>query len=108
MQLKKLFWNDGGVNNVENKFVDYLNTLHNYYGQNSNVFGESNINNDFYKEIMVDIPICNFISKELKNECPHIVILTGHAGDGKTSLMYQVLKSLGCEFDVNKKSFLLN
>lgn len=105
MQLKKLFWNDGGVNNVENKFVDYLNTLHNYYGQNSNVFGESNINNDFYKEIMVDIPICNFISKELKNECPHIVILTGHAGDGKTSLMYQVLKSLGCEFDVNKKSF---
>lgn len=90
---------------IKNEFVTYLNTLHNYYAQNSNVFGEKNINNDFYKDIMVEIPLCNFVVNQLTSKPSHIIVLTGHAGDGKTSLMYQVLNTLNQNFETNLKKF---
>lgn len=90
---------------VKNEFVSYLNTLHNYYAQNANVFGEKNIKSDYYKETMVEIPICDFIINQLTNKPSHIIVLTGHAGDGKTSLMYQVLRSFNQNFDTNSKEF---
>ena len=74
-----------------NQFVSYLNTLHNYNAMNSNAFTENNISNDFYKQISVHNPISNQIYEVLKNDKPHIIILTGHAGDGKTGIMAQVL-----------------
>ena len=70
---------------MENKFVNYLNTLHSYSGHNANVFGEKNVENEYYKSMMVEVPLCDFIINELTNKAPHIVMLTGHAGDGKTS-----------------------
>lgn len=93
---------------MENEFVSYLNTLHNYNAQNANVFAEKNIKSYFYKKIMVDIPICDFIVEHLKNDIPHVVVLTGHAGDGKTSLMYQVLNCLGASFNSNEKKLCID
>lgn len=80
-----------------NDFVNYLNGLHNYYAQNQNAYGERNISSPFYHKTMVSIDICDYIISLIKQEEPHIIILTGHAGDGKTSIMYQVLESLGAE-----------
>lgn len=91
-----------------NEFVTYLNTLHNYNAQNSNVFGEKNIKSKFYDQVMVDIPICDYIVKQLTNSPSHIMILTGHAGDGKTSLMYQVMNKLNQSFDPMQKEFCIS
>ena len=77
-----------------NEFIDYLNTLHTYYAQNKNSYAENNFESQFYDKVMVKTPLCNFIIKQLTNNKPHVIILTGHAGDGKTSLMYQVVKQL--------------
>ena len=77
-----------------NAFVNYLNTLHNYYAQNKNSYGENNIESPFFEKVMVKMGLSNFIINQLTREDPHIIILTGHAGDGKTSLMYQITKQL--------------
>lgn len=84
-------------------YIDYLNSLHNYNAQNQNSYGEKNIENTFFNSVMVSIEISDFIVQSIKTKSPHIIILTGHAGDGKTSLMYQVVESLGANFDVESK-----
>lgn len=80
-----------------NEFVNYLNGLHNYYAQNQNAYGERNVSSPFYHKTMVSIDICDYIISLIKQEEPHIIILTGHAGDGKTSIMYQVLEHFGVD-----------
>ena len=80
-----------------NSYVDYLNGLHNYNAQNPNAFGEKNIKSPFYAQTMVEMDVCKHIISSLTQNEPHILVLTGHAGDGKTSLMFQVLNKLGIE-----------
>ena len=82
-----------------NEFVKYLNGLHNYYAQNQNAYGERNVKSPYYKEVMVPINVCNYIIDSINNNSPHIIILTGHAGDGKTSIMFQVLEHFGSHLD---------
>ena len=82
-----------------NPYVKYLNGLHNYNAQNPNAFGEKNVKSPYYAKTMVEIDICDHIIKSLEGDEPHILVLTGHAGDGKTSLMYQVLSKLGLNPD---------
>ncbi len=89
---------------MKNKeYISYLNTLHNYNAQNTNSYGEKNVKNNFYKETMVDVLLGGYIVNSINTSEPHVIILTGHAGDGKTSIMYQVIEQLGQEFDVNKQ-----
>lgn len=78
-----------------NDFVKYLNGLHNYNAQNQNAYGEKNVQSPYYERTQVPIDICQHIINLIEKEKPHIVILTGHAGDGKTSIMYQVLEKFG-------------
>lgn len=78
-----------------NDFVKYLNGLHNYNAQNQNAYGERNIESAYYSKTMVKIDVCNHILSLLNDQEPHIIILTGHAGDGKTSIMFQVIEGLG-------------
>ena len=86
-----------------NLYIDYLNSLHNYNAQNENAYGERNIDNPYFKDVMVRVGLCDYIKENLTVKKPHILILTGHAGDGKTSIMYQVLTDMGAEFDVKEK-----
>lgn len=85
------------------KYIEYLNSLHNYNAQNENAYGEKNVENPYFKEIMVRVGLCDYIKDSLTLKKPHILILTGHAGDGKTSIMYQVLTDLGVQFDSKEK-----
>lgn len=84
-------------------YIDYLNSLHNYNAQNENAYGERNVDNHYFKEVMVHVGLCDYIKISLTEKDPHIIILTGHAGDGKTSIMYQVLTELGAKFDSAEK-----
>ncbi|MCR5609621.1 MAG: hypothetical protein K6G26_11210 [Lachnospiraceae bacterium] len=88
---------------MKNKFVDYLNSLNNVSACNENAYAESNYSNEYYKYVEVKRGIGKHIIKILENEEPCIIILTGHAGDGKTSLLFQVMHELGCIEDNNLK-----
>ena len=85
------------------EFIMYLNSLHNYNAQNHNAYGEKNVENKFFKSVMVQVGLSDYILQSLKDNEPHLIILTGHAGDGKTSIMYQVLSSLNISFEPDKK-----
>lgn len=85
------------------EFVNYLNTLHSYNAQNPNAYAEQNFGNKFYDQTMVKIGLGDYIVQKFENEEPQIIILTGHAGDGKTSIMYQVIKDLGQSFKADEK-----
>jgi len=85
------------------KYVAYLNSLHNYNAQNPNAYGEKNVGNEFFQEVAVKVGLCSYIEKQLSDKEPHVLILTGHAGDGKTSIMYQVLKDFNVEFNTEEK-----
>ena len=76
------------------EYVNYLNSLHNANAANENAIAESQVQNKFYKEINVRRVTGEKIKKILVEEnCT--VILTGHAGDGKTSILAQILNDLG-------------
>lgn len=87
------------MNEITNPYVKYLNGLHNYNAQNPNAYGEKNVESPYYAKTMVEMEVCQHIITALTSLEPHILVLTGHAGDGKTSLMYQVLSKLGIESD---------
>ena len=80
-----------------------LNSLHNYNAQNSNAYGEKNVGNEYFTEVAVKVGLCTYIERQLQEKEPHVLILTGHAGDGKTSIMYQVLKDFKIEFKTDVK-----
>ena len=85
-----------------NGFVNYLNSLHNYGAKNKNAYAEKNITSEFYEKVVVRSEICDFLIAKLKEQDNLILILTGHAGDGKTSLQYQVMQELGVTLDMTK------
>ena len=50
-----------------NPYVKYLNGLHNYNAQNPNSYGENNVNNSFFKDVMVEVGLSKFILNGLQN-----------------------------------------
>lgn len=99
-----------------NSFIDYLNSLNNASGSNENALAESQILSEYYSSIVVDRKIASHIFDLLfKGEKNTAIVLTGHAGDGKTSILIQILKELGYfrdgvrplqEYDTYKDEFL--
>ncbi|MEK4718453.1 MULTISPECIES: hypothetical protein [Priestia] len=75
-----------------NEFVTYLNSLNNANSSNENALAEAQVTNKFYKKVHIDRNLGVYLVEELRKK-PTCVILTGHAGDGKTSLVYQILKT---------------
>ncbi|WMJ22914.1 hypothetical protein RBG61_13115 [Paludicola sp. MB14-C6] len=75
-------------------YIRYLNSLHNVDAKNENAIAEASQNNPYFKDVMVKRPIVDFITNCLMNEEPHIILITGHAGDGKTSVLIQALDEL--------------
>lgn len=81
-------------------YVSYLNSLNSYNAKNKNAYSEKNVETDFYKDTVVDIGISQYIADKIKTEKPQTIILSGQAGDGKTSIMYQVAKYLKPDFKI--------
>ncbi len=80
---------------MSNAFVDYLNTMNNASSNNENALAEAQILNDYYEKIRVEREIGKYIYQKLFENEPAAIILTGHAGDGKTSILVQILNELG-------------
>ncbi len=77
-----------------NVFVGYLNSLQRVAGANDNALAESQACNEQFKNIFVEHPLAGHIYDELLHKKGNHVILTGHAGDGKTTLAVDVFKRL--------------
>lgn len=79
-----------------NGFIDYLNSMNNANSNNKNALAESQVLNDYYKKIQIKRELGEVIYNKLFSSNEKIgVILTGHAGDGKTSILIQILDKLG-------------
>ena len=81
----------------ENKFVRYLNTLHNATAEDENSLAESQAQNKFFGDIHISLPQTEYIYKQLTSPEGSHVILTGHAGDGKSTIgleLYKKVKNL--------------
>ena len=78
-----------------NAFVDYLNSTNNIGGNSTGSLAESQVKSEYYDKVKVERRIGKYITDNIVSNNHHTYILTGHAGDGKTSILVQVLKSLG-------------
>ncbi len=75
-----------------NNFVSYLNTFINNSAKNEAATAELQIINENFKRIKVDNPITAFIYEKLRQG--QNVILTGNAGDGKTTIAAEIFYKL--------------
>ena len=78
----------------QNPFVGYLNSLQRSGGSNENSLAESQACNAQFASIHVSHPLAEMVLNELTGDAGHHVILTGHAGDGKSTLALEVFKRL--------------
>lgn len=80
--------------NFSNPFVGYLSSLQRVGGNNENALAESQACNPQFSHICIEHPLARIIFEEMQNKEGAHVILTGHAGDGKTTVAIDVLKRL--------------
>lgn len=77
-----------------NEFIKYLNSMNNASGDNINALAEAQVTNKYYNSIRVDRKLGKFIQNKISNGDCKTYIITGHAGDGKTSILVQILRDL--------------
>ncbi|WP_200387614.1 hypothetical protein [Thiocapsa imhoffii] len=78
----------------QNSFIAYLNSLHNVGASGANALAESQALNSYFGELYEPFPIVDQIYDFLIGDKDQIVILTGHAGDGKSTVALDLLKRL--------------
>lgn len=77
-----------------NEFVSYLNSINNVGGNSTGSLAESQVKSTYFEKVKVDRKLGHYIADSVRSENYKAFILTGHAGDGKTSILVQVLKEL--------------
>jgi hypothetical protein len=78
----------------QNGYITYLNSLHNLGASGANALAESQALNPYFAQLYQPFPVVNEIFKALTDGRDRVVILTGHAGDGKSTVALDVLKKL--------------
>jgi len=82
----------GSAHMQENGFIAYLGSLHNVESSGSNSLAESQALSLYYGAVYQPFPLVEDLFKALTDGIERVVILTGHAGDGKSSVALDVLK----------------
>jgi hypothetical protein len=77
-----------------NPFVSYLNSLQRLSAGNENALAEFQACSEFFSRIQVAHPLTRVILDELRRPDGRQVILTGHAGDGKSTIALAVYRQL--------------
>ena len=77
-----------------NPFVGYLNSLQRLNASNDNALAEYQACNPFFAYLHVSHPLAQAILTELRKPKGRHVILTGHAGDGKSTIAMEIYKQL--------------
>lgn len=90
---------------MKNEFVSYLNTLHNASGCNEHAIAENNVNekDGYSKQLEFEREITKKLLDIMRAKEGKVIILTGHAGDGKTSILQAIVeKCSGKQMDGNE------
>lgn len=82
---------------ARNRFVTYLNSLSNSSPSNENAIAEIHLLSEFFSRVVVPHPIAEYIYEVLYKQRRN-VILTGNAGDGKTTIAAEVVRRLTGEY----------
>ena len=69
--------------------------MNNMGGNAVSTLAEAQVTSEYFKKIQVKRDITKIIVDRIRNKEYDTIILTGHAGDGKTSILVQVLAELG-------------
>lgn len=77
-----------------NPFLGYLNSLHCRSVASENATAESQARSDFFGFVHVPHPVTKSIKQILFGEEHQHVILTGHAGDGKSAILLELFQGL--------------
>ncbi len=75
-------------------FCDYLSSLISTNIFNENAIAESQAVNPLFRTIHTTHPLVHIMDQELRQKTGKHVILTGHAGDGKTTIAVDIIKQL--------------
>lgn len=78
----------------KNGFIAYLNSLHNLSSSGANALAESQAISPYFGEIYASFPIVDTLVEALTDKVHRVVLLTGHAGDGKSTIALDILKKL--------------
>ncbi len=78
----------------ENDFIAYLNSLHNLTASGANALAESQALSPYFGDLYEPFPLAGRLKSLLADRTERVVILTGHAGDGKSTVAIDVLKTL--------------
>ena len=78
-----------------NSCVDYLNSMNNASSDTIAALAESQVNSPFFRKIQIERNLGRYLSDRIRSGEHLSVVLTGHAGDGKTSILVQILQDLG-------------
>ena len=79
------------------ELINYINSLHNLNASGTNSLAESQVNSSYFKDIYHPFPIVESLKSIISKEQDAIIILTGHAGDGKSTIAFELLRELGKE-----------
>lgn len=82
------------IGDQANNFIAYLNSLHNLGSSGANALAESQAINPYFGELYSPFPLINELAVALTDGVSRMVVLTGHAGDGKSTAALDVLKKL--------------
>ncbi|MGG7209716.1 hypothetical protein [Clostridium baratii] len=88
---------------MTHRFVEYLNSMNNVDGNTTGSLAEKQVVNKFYNKIHVKRKLGSFIKRSIECGENKIFFITGHAGDGKTSILAQILKELNLVVDKKLK-----
>ena len=80
---------------MKNHFVDYLNSMNNAGSNTIAALAESQVLSSYYEKIRIKRKLGEYIAERIKSDKPTAYLITGHAGDGKTSILVQILTELG-------------
>lgn len=78
----------------QNSYIAYLNSLHNISASGANALAESQALNRYFAELYQPFPLVDALYKMLTETKERVILLTGHAGDGKSTVAFDVLKRL--------------
>ena len=80
---------------MENGYISYLNSLHNLGADGANALAESQALNRYFAALYEPFPLIEAVLSALQSgRTNRVVVLTGHAGDGKSTIAVDVLKRL--------------
>lgn len=91
---------------LTNPFVAYLNTLQGLDANNQGALAEAQARQPLFNEIRVEHELAPAILHRLLGAGgdPGDVILTGHAGDGKSTLALEVIRSIDADIPFEKRT----